>query len=92
MTSKYIQIKEAAEILGVTKLTLRNWDNSGKLVALRHPISNYRVYKKEDIDKILSVMESGYRHPNTGKRKTPTPKRMPDKPKTYTLKVLHLKD
>lgn len=40
-------------MLGVTTLTLRNWDNKGKLVALRHPLNNYRVYKRQDIDDLI---------------------------------------
>jgi DNA (cytosine-5)-methyltransferase 1 len=56
--NKYITIKEASEILGMTKLTLRNWDKSGKLVAHRHPFNNYRVYKIEDIDNVLEMIES----------------------------------
>jgi len=27
---KYLKIKEVAELLGVTSLTLRNWDKAGK--------------------------------------------------------------
>lgn len=56
--NKYITIKEASEILGVSKITLRNWDNSGKLPAHRHPFNNYRVYKIEDIDKLLEMIEN----------------------------------
>jgi len=53
-----MSIKKAAEVLGVTPLTLRNWDKKGKFKALRHPINNYRVYKIEDIDKLLKGMEN----------------------------------
>ena len=56
--NQYITIKEASTILGVTKLTLRNWDKSGKLRAHRHPFNNYRVYKLEDIDKVLDMIEN----------------------------------
>lgn len=56
--NKYITIKEASEILGVSKITLRNWDKSGKLPAHRHPFNNYRVYKIEDIDKLLEMIEN----------------------------------
>ena len=56
MDKKYISIKDAAKMLGVSALTLRNWDNSGKFPAGRHPISNYRVYLKEDIEKLLEDM------------------------------------
>lgn len=56
--NKYITIKNASAILGVSKITLRNWDKSGKLKAHRHPFNNYRVYKLEDIDKILEMIEN----------------------------------
>jgi excisionase family DNA binding protein len=56
--SKYITIKDASKILGMSKITLRNWDKSGKLKAHRHPFNNYRVYKLEDIDKVLEMIES----------------------------------
>ena len=56
--SSYITIKDASRILGVSKITLRNWDKSGKLKAHRHPFNNYRVYKIEDIDKLLEMIES----------------------------------
>ena len=59
MAKKYLTIKEAAELLGVTPLTLRNWDRSGKLAASRNPINNYRVYRREDIETILGEIEFG---------------------------------
>ena len=43
-------------MLGVTPLTLRNWDKNGKLSALRHPINNYRVYRRSEIEKLLAQM------------------------------------
>ena len=62
---KLITIKQASAILGVTTLTLRNWDNSGKFQAARHPINNYRVYKLADIEKLLMEIEA-----SKGKRPT----------------------
>lgn len=66
MDNKYVTIKKAAAILDVSTLTLRNWDNSGKFPAGRHPISNYRVYKIEDIEAILMEIEEskGNRRPS----------------------------
>lgn len=58
LQTKLITIHKAAEILGVTPLTLRNWDNSGKFPASRHPINNYRVYKVSDIEKLLMEIET----------------------------------
>lgn len=80
MDKKFISIKEASELLHVSKLTLRNWDRDGKLPALRHPISNYRVYQIEDIEKLIKQMESGEK-----------PKRIARK-KTWKIKVVHLED
>jgi MerR family copper efflux transcriptional regulator len=64
MNNQYITIKQAAVILGVTPLTLRNWDKNGKLKASRHPMNNYRVYKIEDLEEVIKEIESG-----TGLRK-----------------------
>ena len=43
-------VSEAAEILNKNPETLRRWDNEGKLKAVREPISQYRVYKKEQLE------------------------------------------
>lgn len=56
--SRFITIKDAAIILGVSKITLRNWDKSGRLKAHRHPFNNYRVYKLEDIEAIIDLIET----------------------------------
>ena len=47
---KYISLTEASELIGKSKETLRRWDREGKLSAVREPMSNYRVYKKEQFD------------------------------------------
>ena len=69
MSDKFISIKKAAELLGVTPLTLRNWDKNGKFKAMRHPINNYRVYKSESVDKLLNDMETAVFTRNTKKVK-----------------------
>ncbi len=56
--NNFINIKDVASILGVSKATLRNWDKLGKLKAYRHPFNNYRVYKIDDIDKVIEMIES----------------------------------
>lgn len=45
----YYSISEVSEILGKSTETLRRWDNTGKLPATREPISDYRIYKKEQL-------------------------------------------
>ncbi len=49
----YLRIKEAAEYLGVSPNTLRNWGQNGKIAEHRHPVNNYRLYKKVDLDRLL---------------------------------------
>ncbi|HBX89626.1 MAG TPA: DNA (cytosine-5-)-methyltransferase [Marinilabiliaceae bacterium] len=46
-------LAEAAEIIGKSKETLRRWDKEGILNAVREPVSNYRVYKKTDVQALL---------------------------------------
>ena len=44
-------------MLGVTPLTVRNWDSKGKLVAYRNPVNNYRLYKVEDVEVLIRQIE-----------------------------------
>ena len=55
----YYTVSEVAFILGVSPLTLRNWDKAGKLKAQRNPINNYRVYRRLDIEYFIRRMERG---------------------------------
>lgn len=68
MKEIYFSIKEAAEILGVSPLTLRNWDKSGKFKAHRHPMNNYRVYKLSALEKIIEDIEVGSDRSNARKQ------------------------
>ena len=57
--SKYISLREAARILNVHPETLRRWDNSGKLKAIRigkstDPTKQHRKYQVEDVIKALN--------------------------------------
>ncbi|MCB9746637.1 MAG: MerR family DNA-binding transcriptional regulator [Alphaproteobacteria bacterium] len=44
-----LRIRDAAALLGVSPKTLRRWDLSGKLRAVRHPVSGYRLYPREQL-------------------------------------------
>jgi len=46
---EYYSISEVADLLSVSKETLRRWDRNGKLPAVREPMSNYRVYHKDQL-------------------------------------------
>ncbi|MBU1018907.1 MAG: helix-turn-helix domain-containing protein [Patescibacteria group bacterium] len=49
MMDQLITIKEAAKILGVSIMTLRRWDESGKLPAIRIGETGHRRYKESEI-------------------------------------------
>jgi len=51
MDKKLLTLSEVADMLSVSKETLRRWDASGKLVSIRHPINDYRMYKVSDLKK-----------------------------------------
>ena len=42
----FYKIAEVADLLNVSKDTLRRWEQSGKLHSVRHPMNNYRVDRK----------------------------------------------
>ncbi len=51
--SEYLSLSETAKIVGKSKETLRRWDRDGVLKAVREPVSNYRVYRKTDVQTLL---------------------------------------
>ena len=53
----YLRIKQAAEFIGVSESTLRNWERAGKITTYRHPINRYRLYKKSDLEGLLRRIE-----------------------------------
>ena len=76
MPKQFLNVKQVAKILGVTPLTVRNWDKKGKLEAYRNPINNYRVYKIDDVEKLLEGIENskGAARETTEKAAAPEPK------------------
>ena len=54
---KLLTLEETSEILGVSKITLRRWDNNGKFKALR-TIGGARRYSEEDINNLINNMRS----------------------------------
>ncbi|MBU4273486.1 MAG: helix-turn-helix domain-containing protein [Planctomycetes bacterium] len=55
----YLTVSEAAEFVGVSAATLRNWDRAGKVKAIRHPVNGYRLYRKEDLSSLLEKVKNG---------------------------------
>ena len=52
--SKYLTISETAKLLNKSTKTLRRWDEEGKLSAVRDPMSNYRVYRKVEVETLFA--------------------------------------
>ena len=55
--SKLLSIQEAADFLGVNPETLRRWDRTGRLVAIKMSDRGDRKYRYEDLLKIKSGYE-----------------------------------
>ena len=53
---KYYRVSEVCEILGIFKNTLYNWERKNKIPkAYRDPMSGWRLYTQEDIEKIKKL-------------------------------------
>lgn len=52
----YLTVSEAAQKLNVSPETLRKWDRNGKLVSLKHPTDNSRIYYETQIDNFISEL------------------------------------
>ena len=50
MIPEYYSIAQVADILGMSKETLRRWDSNGTLIPRRHPDNNYRVYQRSQLE------------------------------------------
>ena len=50
MEEKLLNIRQASEILGISVDTLRRWDKSGKLLAIRKEGGVHRYYHQKDLE------------------------------------------
>lgn len=55
----FLTIKEASEMLGVSKDTLRRWERIGKLKTRRHPMNNYRLYDPTEVESLRKAILGG---------------------------------
>jgi len=53
----FLRVKEAAELLGISPNTVRAWGKDGKIPEYRHPVNNYRLYKRAELEKVLRAVE-----------------------------------
>ena len=61
MKKGLVTIQSAAEILGVSVETLRNWDKKGKLKATRDE-NGYRLYRISELEKFAK--DAGLKRPS----------------------------
>lgn len=57
-TAEYLLVTEAAEFLGVSANTVRNWARDGKVPEYRHPMNNYRLFRRKDLEKVRQTLAS----------------------------------
>ena len=62
MDDKLLTIGQTAEKLGISIDTLRRWDESGKLVAIRKDGGTHRYYREKDLEVFRAI--SLNLHPN----------------------------
>jgi excisionase family DNA binding protein len=53
----YLLVKDAADYLGVSPNTIRNWSRDGRLPVHRNPMNSYRLFKKSDLDRLLKSIK-----------------------------------
>lgn len=53
----YFTTTQAAEFLGVSPGTVRNWERAGRLPARRHPINDYRLFDPRDLKELLARVQ-----------------------------------
>ncbi len=65
-TDEFLLVKEAAELLGVSANTIRAWATTGKLQEYRHPVNNYRLFRRDEVEALLDQIAN----PEPVKQKT----------------------
>lgn len=65
----FLTVTAAAELLGVSPNTIRNWGRSGKIPERRHPLNHYRLYRREDLEAVLKELDKVVNQHTRGRKK-----------------------
>jgi MerR family copper efflux transcriptional regulator len=68
--SNYLRTSQAAEFLGVSPGTVRNWEKQGKLRAHKLPQNGYRLFLKADLEVVLRTVQDSRTSPRTAGHST----------------------
>ena len=58
IAQEFLLVKETAEVLGVSANTVRAWAAAGKLQEYRHPVNNYRLFRRREVERLLRQIEN----------------------------------
>ena len=58
---EFVLVKEAAKMLAVCPNTIRAWGANGKITEYRHPINDYRMFKRDEIERLIEKMREPVR-------------------------------
>ena len=56
MEKKYLTVQEAASVLGIGIRKMQRWADAGKVPSIRHPLNNYRMFKRKDVEELLKKL------------------------------------
>jgi excisionase family DNA binding protein len=63
-TTDFLNVRQAADELGVHENTIRNWEDRGLLHGIRLPGSGFRRFPREEIDRMRREMFGSYAPPD----------------------------
>lgn len=51
--TNHLKVTEVAKLFNVHPDTIRRWESKGLIVAIRHPMNKYRLFRLEDVQRLL---------------------------------------
>lgn len=49
----HLKVAEVAKLFNVHPDTIRRWESKGLLLSIRHPMNKYRLFRQEDVQRLL---------------------------------------